>query len=295
MGAVRDLRGRRRDGTEFDIDIELIPLATSAGRIVLAVIADISERRGAENALATRAAELERANERLAQFAFVASHDLQEPLRKIAAFSKFLDEAMASANPADIAHASKVIRTSALHARELVNDLLIFSSTINSKLQLQIVDLREAIELALTALSESIIETNAVISIEMPTVSIKTDRSAFDRLIQNIVSNAIKYRKPDRVAKIDITAVAVDACSVRLAIADDGIGFEEKYAQTIFEAFKRLHSTADYPGTGIGLAICKAIVDRHEWRLSVKSQPGQGATFFFIIPMEQQQSLENGA
>lgn len=109
---------------------------------------------------------------------------------------------------------------------------------------------------------------------------------AFTRLIQNVVSNAIKYRKPARTPKIDITGLVVEASLMRLAITDDGIGFEEKYAQMIFEAFKRLHSTADYPGTGIGLAICKAIVDRHGWRLSVRSQPGDGASFFFEIPIE---------
>ena len=293
MGAGRDLKGRRRDGTEFDLEIGLTPLRTSSERIVLAVVVDISGRRGAENALATRAAELERANERLAQFAFVASHDLQEPLRKIAAFSRFLDEAMASANSAEIAHANKVIRTSALHARELVDDLLVLSSTINSTLQLQIIDLREAIEIALRELSEAIIETNTIITIELPRVAINVDRSSFGRLIQNIVSNAIKYRKPGGGARIKITAAPVDGSAIRLAIADDGIGFEEKYAQTIFEAFKRLHSSADYPGTGIGLAICKAIVDRHGWRVSVKSQPSEGATFLFIIPISSPEAAES--
>jgi PAS domain S-box-containing protein len=293
MGSVCGLTGRRRDGIELHLEIELTPLWTHGVLMILAVVADTSERRAAENALALRATELERANERLAQFAFVASHDLQEPLRKIAAFSKFLDEAIACGNPVDIARANKVIRTSALHARELVDDLLVLSSTINSTLQLQIIDLREAIEIALRELSEAIIETNTIITIELPRVAINVDRSSFGRLIQNIVSNAIKYRKPGGGARIKITAAPVDGSAIRLAIADDGIGFEEKYAQTIFEAFKRLHSSADYPGTGIGLAICKAIVDRHGWRVSVKSQPSEGATFLFIIPISSPEAAES--
>lgn len=293
MGAGRDLKGTRRDGTEFPLEIGLTPIETGAGLIVLAIVVDITGRREVENALARRATELERANERLAQFAYVASHDLQEPLRKIAAFSNMLDEAVACSNQADVAHASTVIRTAALHARELVDDLLTFSRTINSEQQLQVLNLRETVEFALTDLSESIIETSARININIPSVAIKADRSQFVRLIQNIVSNAIKYRKPGRGARIEITAVPADDSTIRLAIADDGIGFEEKYAQVIFEPFKRLHTKTNYPGSGIGLAICKAIADRHGWRISVRSQPGDGATFFFVLPTSQQRSVEN--
>ena len=214
---------------------------------------------------------------------YVASHDLQEPLRKIAACSSFLDEAIVCANQADIVHASTVIRTAALHARELVDDLLTFSRAINSDLQLQILDLR-AIEFALTNLSELVSETNASINVEMPSVTIDADRLQFVRLIQNIVSNAIKYSKPDRRPRIKITAVPVNDSAVRLAIADDGIGSEQKFARAIFEPFKRLHNKSDFPGTGIGLAICKSIADRHEWRILARSQPGEGATFIIILP-----------
>ncbi len=284
MGAGRDLKGRRRDGTEFPLEIGLTPIKTGSELIVLAIVVDITGRRMTENALAQRAAELERANERLEQFAYMASHDLQEPLRKIAAFSSFLDEAIACANQTDVLHASTVIRTAALHARELVDDLLTFSRAINSDLQLQILDLREAIEFALTNLSELVSETNASINVEMPSVTIEADRLQFVRLIQNIVSNAIKYSKPDRRPRIKITAVPVDDSAVRLAIADDGIGFEQKFAQAIFEPFKRLHNKSDFPGTGIGLAICKSIADRHEWRISARSQPGEGATFIIMLP-----------
>jgi light-regulated signal transduction histidine kinase (bacteriophytochrome) len=196
MGVGRDLKGTRSDGTDLPLEIGLTPIETRGEAIVLAIIVDITGRRDVESALAQRAAELERANERLAQFAYMASHDLQEPLRKIAMFSNMLDDAMACANLADMARASAVIRTSALHARELVDDLLTFSRTINSEQQLQVFDVRETIEFALTALSESIIETNAKLEIDIPSVAIKADRSQFVRLIQNMVSNAIKYRKP---------------------------------------------------------------------------------------------------
>jgi PAS domain S-box-containing protein len=290
MGAGRDLKGCRRDGTEFPLEIGLMPIETGAGMIVLAIVVDITERRETErrreteNALARRAAELERANERLAQFAYVASHDLQEPLRKIVTFSTFLDEAIARGNQADIDYANGVMRASALRARGLVDDLLTFSRTLNSELQSQVFDLGEAIEFGLTALSESISETNSQISLDLQTVAIRGDQSQFERLIQNIVSNAIKYRKPGCGAVIRIAAHPVDECFTGMTIADEGIGFEEKYAEAIFEPFKRLHTKAAYPGSGIGLAICKAIVDRHNWRISARSHQGEGATFELMLP-----------
>ncbi len=111
----------------------------------------------------------------------------------------------------------------------------------------------------------------------------KADRSQFSQLLQNILSNAIKYRKPNVSPRILIKSSPLEKACFRLEISDNGIGFEEKYAQTIFEPFKRLHSQTQYPGTGIGLAICKSIVDRHGWSLAIKSAPGEGATFSITI------------
>ena len=222
--------------------------------------------------------------ERLAQFVYVASLDLQEPLRKIEAFSDLLENAIASSNKRDIAYARQAMRSCALSARKLVDDLLTYSSTILGEQQLQILDLREEIESTLADLSESIVETKAEINVEVAATNIMADRSQFACLMQNIISNAIKYRKPGQAPKIDITAVAVGEKTIRLAIVDYGVGFKEEFAQTIFEPFKQLHNNAEYPGTGIELAICKSIADRHGWGISVKSQPGEGTSFSFTIP-----------
>lgn len=284
MGAGRDLKATRRDGSEFPVEIGLTPIESESGLVVLATVLDITARREAENALSQRAAELERANERLAQFAYVASHDLQEPLRKIAAFSDILEQAISSANRTDMAYANSVMRSSALRARELVDDLLTYSRAINDTQHLQDLDLREEIELAIDDLSETIAETGARLSIEAPHLTIRADRSQFSRLTHNIVSNALKYRKPDRTPEIVIEATR-DEREVVVAFADNGIGFESKYERVVFEPFKRLHPKGKYPGTGIGLAICKSIADRHGWRLSVSSQPGQGSTFYVAIPI----------
>jgi light-regulated signal transduction histidine kinase (bacteriophytochrome) len=202
-------------------------------------------------------------SERLAQFVYVASLDLQEPLRKIEAFSELLENAIASSNEVDIAYARQAMRSCALSARKLVDDLITYSSTILGKQQLQILDLRLEIESTLADLSEVIAETKAEVNVEIPATKFLADRSQFACLMLNIISNAMKYRKPGQAPKIDITAVAVAGNTVRLAIVDYGVGFKEEFAQTIFEPFKQLPNKTEYPGTGIELAICKSIADRH--------------------------------
>jgi PAS domain S-box-containing protein len=291
MGVGRDLKATRRDGREFPVEVGLTPIETPGGPVVLATVIDITARREVEASLAQRAAELEKANERLAQFAYIASHDLQEPLRKIAAFSDLLEQAVANGDAEDRDTAMRVIRTSAMRARELVDDLLIYSHMINDAQQLQDVDLRCEIELALEDLSEAINETKAKIEIDVPEATIRVDRSQMARLLLNILSNAIKFRKPERTAWVRILGSRLPNGKLRLAIIDNGIGFDAKYADAIFKPFVRLHTKAQYPGTGIGLAICKSIADRHGWELAIDSRPGEGATFLLTLPTL---SLEQG-
>ena len=223
-------------------------------------------------------------SERLAQFVYVASLDLQGPLRKIEAFSDLLENAIASSNKKDMAYARHAMRSCALSARKLVDDLFTYSSTILGDQQLQMLDLREEIESTLADLSESIVETKADIRVDLVAINIMADRSQVACLMQNIISNAIQYRKPGQPPKIDITAAAMGEKAVCFEIVDYGVGFKEEFAQTIFEPFKRLPNKAEYPGTGIELAICKSIADRHGWGISVKSQPGEGTSFSFTIP-----------
>ncbi|MGA8171572.1 MAG: ATP-binding protein [Methylocystis sp.] len=283
MGVGRDLKATRSDGSEFPVEIGLTPIRTAEGLLVLATVLDITARREAERSLAQRASELERANERLAQFAYIASHDLQEPLRKIAAFSDLLEHAIESSDQSAMAHANRVIRTSALRARSLVDDLLTYSRTINDAHRLEELDMRDEIDSVLADLSHAVNEAGADVRIDVAHIRFTADRDQFARLMTNIISNAIKYRKPDAVAKVRIKSSAPNKSEALLEIADDGIGFDEKYARTIFEPFRRLHSQAQYPGTGIGLAICKSIADRHGWPLAVKSKPNEGTTFFVTV------------
>jgi PAS domain S-box-containing protein len=291
MGVGRDLKAVRRNGSEFSVEIGLTPIATDGEIAVLATVVDITARRNAESALSIRAQELETANERLAQFAYVASHDLQEPLRKIAAFSNILEQAITASDREVLTYANDVIRSAAMRARDLVEDLLIYSSTINDTQKLQELDLRDEIDAALNDLSQLITESGADMRISVPHLKFRADRLQFARLIHNIVSNAIKYRKPDQAPIVQVSTAMKGDRLVRLAIIDNGIGFEPQYATMIFEPFKRLHSRAKYPGTGIGLAICKSIADRHGWRLSIEAEPGLGASFFIDIETLPQSEL----
>lgn len=295
MGVGRDLRAVRRDGREFPVEIGLTPIETGDESLVLATVLDITERRDAEAALAQRAAELEKANERLAQFAHVASHDLQEPLRKIAAYADFLGEAIAGSRAQDMIRAKDVIRSSAMRARDLVDDLLTYSRTVNETITLRGLVLKDEIDLALEDLSQLISETGADVRNQAPNLDFEADAPQFARLMQNIVSNAIKYRKPGQTAKVRILVEPIGEDAIRLAIADEGIGFESKYATMIFEPFKRLHSKTKYPGTGIGLAICKSIADRHGWLLSIDSEPGKGATFFITMQRPRRGEREDSS
>ena len=284
MGAGRDLHGARKDGVAFPVEIGLTPIDAADGVIVLATIVDITARRKVELDLAQRASDLELANQRLTQFAYVASHDLQEPLRKIAVYAGLLDDAVRKSDAAAISRATSVISASAARARRMVDNLLTFSRVSSAETHTQPLDLREEVELALGDLSAAIEETNAKIQLDIEPVVVPADRAQLGRLIQNIVSNAIKYHKAGAAPSIVIRAARVGRKAVQLSVADDGVGFDEKFAREIFQPFKRLHNSKDYPGTGIGLAICKAIADRYGWTIVARSRPGEGSTFEVTLP-----------
>ncbi len=283
MGVGRDLRAVRRDGSEFPVEIGLTPVATPLGPRVVAFAVDITARLLVEDSLKTSMAELERANESLSRFAYVASHDIQEPLRKIAAFADILNTAMANGDVEETRYAANVMASSAQHARNLVADCLALARSLNNAYAFETFSARATVRLVLDNLSQAILDESARIETLGEDFPIDGDRSQAIQMVQNLVSNALKYHEPGQPPRVRI--VLKDGDGERsLAIQDDGIGFSVSHREEIFEPFRRLHDRGDYPGTGIGLAICKTIASRHGWRLQVTSTPTVGSTFEIVFP-----------
>lgn len=236
----------------------------------------------ANTALERRAAELARSNEELDQFASIASHDLQEPLRKVRTFTEQL-------TVMETEHLSErgrdyLARTNAAAERmqKLIEDLLRFSRVSTQGRPFESVDLSEITTAVLSDLEAQIEALHAVVRVgPMPTLS--ADPLQMHQLLLNLVSNGLKFHRFDVPPEIDIRAT-VENGTVRLTVQDNGIGFEPQYSQRIFRVFERLHGRTEYPGTGIGLALCRKIADRHGGSITADGKPGEGSTFTVILP-----------
>lgn len=265
----------------LDVQAKLHWLQLSAAlgedQVIYCAARDISARKAAEQALQDSLRELERSNRELQEFAFVASHDLQEPLRKIQAFAERLH---ARADGLDEESQDYLQRMSAAAERmqSLIRDLLAYSRVASRAQPFQSVSLDQLLDEVLQDLETTLETSGAQIEREaLP--DIEGDPTQLRQLLQNLLSNAIKFQRTGEPARVRVYAEHQEPGEWTLCVADQGIGFDEKYLDRIFNPFQRLHGRQTYPGTGIGLAIVKKIVERHDARVSASSRPDRGSTF----------------
>lgn len=282
MGAPGlNLVGRRKDGTEFPAEIGLSFVETDEGRLTLSLISDITERKRAADDLARLNTELRRSNSELEQFAYLASHDLQEPLRMVTSYLTLLDRRYRDRLDGDALEFIDFAVSGATRMKGLIKDVLRFSRVGAQPIRLEEVPAEKIVQDALNNLNAAIEERNAEIAVG-PMPSIVADAGLLTQVIQNLVGNAIKFTK-DRKPRVRISVTEGNRESI-FSVIDNGIGIEPNHVDRIFRIFERLNAADNYPGTGVGLAIAKKVIELHGGRIWVESNPGEGSVFHFSLP-----------
>lgn len=280
-----NFKHRLASGEVRDVEVYSGPINEKGRTLLYSIIHDITERKHAQQALAKRTQDLARSNAELEQFAYVASHDLQEPLRMVASYTQLLARRYQGKLDQDANDFIGYAVDGANRMQRLINDLLAFSRVGTRGKPFEPTDCNAVLKDVLDNLQMSIEESGATITCDdLPTVA--ADESQLSQLFQNLIVNSIKFRS-EQAPNIHISAQRREN-DWQFSVRDNGIGIAPEYFDRIFVIFQRLHARGEYPGTGIGLAVCKRIVERHNGHIWVESEPGQGATFNFTLPVAHQ-------
>ena len=286
----------RKDGTRGFSDVSISPLKNAKGETFgfRGISRDITARKRLEEEREALLQEikkinrkLEKANKELQDFVYIASHDLREPLRKISSFGTLLQDSLKGKLDEDQQENFEFMIGGALRMQDMIEALLTYSRLTTKAKPPEWVDLNKVIEdLKKLELATVLDETRGVIHVPKPLPSIQADPSQMHQLFQNLIGNGLKFHKEEIPPEISIRAYEVEDNMIRIEVKDNGIGIDEKYHGQLFAMFKRLHSREQYEGTGIGLASCKKIVERHGGNIGIKSTLGKGSIFWFTLPRE---------
>ena len=286
---------KRRDGSSVVMEIHQKRILDASGNAtgLRTFLLDITQRKRAEQTLSEQADKLARSNGELEQFAYVASHDLQEPLRKIQAFGDRLKTKYDAALGTEGLDYLTRMQNAAARMQALIQDLLSLSRVASNTKPFTAVDLGDVVRVVVSDLEVRAEERNGrVEAADLPVVF--GDRGQLAQLFQNLIGNGLKFQRPGETPVVKVWSEAVtpsdgsgaDGAGWRITVEDNGIGFDEKYRDRIFQIFQRLHGRNEYEGTGIGLAICRKIVERHGGVIAAQSSPGAGAKFVITLPQQ---------